>query len=262
VDLAEIYRVLRRRWYVLLPGLLLTAALTVGVYVLVPTKYQSQATVELLNSQKATVAFDGNPFLSTQASLTGMADSLARSLESDAVAADLKSQGMTSTYQAKIADNAMGPLVWLTVTGTNQKHVLSDDQLLVDYAGQRLKQFQADQSVAPDAMIRTTVIVPPQQPTAQTKTKLEYLAIAALLGLVLSLVASFFVDQRRKHKETPDGRGQAGPQGGPVEPDQHGGAAAGELRDGDPAGPPGPRTRRLGRVRSRADRAAGPAVRE
>lgn len=61
MDLAEIWRVMRRRWYVLLPGLALTAALTAGLYLLVPVEYRSQSTVTLLNSKKATVAFDGNP---------------------------------------------------------------------------------------------------------------------------------------------------------------------------------------------------------
>jgi hypothetical protein len=198
MDLAEISRVMRRRWYVLLPGLLVTAALVVGVFLAVPTKYQSQSTVELLNSQKATVAFDGNPFLSTQTSLTGMADSLARNLNSDAAIADLKSQGLSGTYVAMIADNAQGPLMWLTVTGTDQPGVLKSDQLLTAYAAQRLQQFQAQQSVSPDAMIQMTTIVPPQNPVAQVKTKIEYLVMAGLVGLVASLVATFYVEARRR----------------------------------------------------------------
>ncbi|MFC4031155.1 chain length determinant protein [Streptomyces polygonati] len=198
MDLAEICRVMGRRWYVLLPGLLLTAVLTVGAYVTVPISYQSQSTVMLLNSQKATVAFDGNPFLSTQTSLTGMADSLARNLNSDASLKDLRHQGATGTSAAKIADNAQGPLMWLTVTGTDQAAVLKSDQLLTDYAKKRLEQFQAQQSVTERAMIRMTTIVPPQNPVAQTKTRLEYLVLAALAGLVISMVATFYVEARRR----------------------------------------------------------------
>ncbi|MFC1419618.1 chain length determinant protein [Streptacidiphilus cavernicola] len=202
MDLAEIARVMRRRWYVLLPGLLVTAVLVVGVFLVVPTKYQSQSTVELLNSQKATVDFDGNPFLSTQTSLTGMADSLARNVNSDAAIADLKSQGLTGTYVAMIADNAQGPLMWLTVTGTDQAAVLKSDQLLTAYTAQRLQQFQAQQSVAADAMIRMTTIVPPQNPVAQLKTKIEYLIMAGLLGVVVSMVGTFYVEARRRPQPT------------------------------------------------------------
>ncbi|WP_200886605.1 YveK family protein [Phaeacidiphilus oryzae] len=203
MDLAEIWRVMRRRWYVLVPGLLLTAVLAVGLQVLLPAKYQSQSTVELLNSQKATAAFDGNPFLSTQVSLTGMADSLARALGSDGSAAELKSRGLTGGYQAKIADNAQGPLLWLTTSGSDRSRVLSADRLLTDYAAERLREFQTQQSVPPAAMIRMTVIVPPQAPVAQTKTRIEYLVLAALAGLVLSLVATFFVEARRRSAAGP-----------------------------------------------------------
>lgn len=221
MDLAEIGRVMRRRWYVLLPGLLLTAALAAAVHLLVPVEYRSQSTVSLLNSPKATVAFDGNPFLSTQASLTGMADGLARNLNSDGSAAELKAMGVTGLHEAKIADNAQGPFMWLSVTGTDPAAVLKSDQLLTQYAEKRLKEFQTQQSVAPEAMIRMTTIVPPQKPEPQTKTRLQYLVMAGALGLVLSLVATFFVEARRRstpgrHRPAPDEAASAPDETAPV----------------------------------------------
>ncbi|MEY9873345.1 hypothetical protein ABH931_002827 [Streptacidiphilus sp. MAP12-33] len=207
MDLAEIARVMRRRWYVLLPGLLLTAALAVAIIVVLPPKYQSQSTVELLNSQKATVPFDGNPFLSTQTSLTGMADSLGRNLNSDSAKAELAARGVSDTYVAMIADNAQAPLMWLTVTGPDPSQVLAEDRTLTAYAAERLQQFQTQQSVPQDAMIRMMTIVSPQTPAAQTKTRIEYTVLAGLLGLALSLVATFFVEARRRR--APDGADSA-----------------------------------------------------
>ncbi|WP_369029971.1 chain length determinant protein [Streptomyces adonidis] len=205
MDLAEIFRVMRRRWYVLLPGLLLTGGLIAAVVLLVPVTYQSQSTVVLLNSEKATRAYDGNPFLSTQTSLTGMADSLARNLNSDVSVRELKSRGATGTFEAKLADNAQGPLMWLTVTGTDKSAVLASDRVLTTYAKDRLEQFQEQQSVAPQAMIRLTTIVAPQPPVAQTKTRLQYMIMAGGLGLVLSLVAVFYVEARRRsHPQEPE----------------------------------------------------------
>ncbi|MER6427665.1 MULTISPECIES: Wzz/FepE/Etk N-terminal domain-containing protein [unclassified Streptomyces] len=240
MDLAEIFRVMRRRWYVLLPGLLLTACLTVAVALVVPVTYQSQSTVVLLNSQKATVAYDGNPFLSTQTSLTGMADSLARNLNSDISLRELKSRGAKGTFEAKLADNAQGPLMWLTVTGTDKAAVLASDRILTAYAKERLNQFQKQQSVAPKAMIRMTTIVPPQNPVAQTKTRLEYLIMAGGLGLVLSLVATFYVEARRRSRTAaaqPDGT--AGPDGsetaGPAGSDTAGPATSPDRAAGEPA---------------------------
>jgi hypothetical protein len=219
MDLAEIFRVMRRRWYVLLPGLLLTAGLVFGVTRVVHVTYQSQSTVVLLNSEKATRAYDGNPFLSTQTSLTGMADSLARNLNSDDSLRELKSRGAKGTFEAKLADNAQGPLLWLTVTGTDQASVLSSDKILTAYAKERLDQFQKQQSVAPKAMIRMTTIVSPQNPVAQTKTRLEYLIMAGALGLVVTLVAAFYVEARKRPR-TPE------PQAAPEGPRQPGTTAA------------------------------------
>ncbi|MEU8759265.1 chain length determinant protein [Streptomyces sp. NPDC048659] len=226
MDLAEIFRVMCRRWYVLVPGLLLTAGLTVGAWILVPTSYDSQSTVALLNSRKGAAA-DGNPFLSMEPSLTGMADSLARNVNSDASVAELKAKGLTGKYEAKIADNAQGPLLWLTVTGDDPDAVLQGNKTLMAYTAQRLKDLQADQKVQPDSMIRLTTIVPPQDPQAQLKSKVQYLIMAAGLGFVLSLVATFFVEARRrhsapaKHRHTePAGPGQPGQAArpGPVQP--------------------------------------------
>ncbi|MFJ3306748.1 chain length determinant protein [Streptomyces sp. NPDC086549] len=214
MDLAEIFRVMRRRWYVLLPGLLLTAGLIVGVTMLVPVTYQSQSTVVLLNSQKATRAYDGNPFLSSQTSLTGMADSLARNLNSDDSLRDLKARGAKGVFEAKLADNAQGPLMWLTITGTDKASVLASDKILTAYAKERLDQFQKNQSVAPKAMIRMTTIVPPQNPVAQTKTRLEYMVMAGALGLVLTLVAAFYVEARRRSSRTSE------PEAGPTDPEE------------------------------------------
>ncbi|MEV5972701.1 chain length determinant protein [Streptomyces sp. NPDC051921] len=209
MDLAEIFRVMCRRWYVLVPGLLLTAGLTVGAWLLVPVSYESQSTVAMLNSRKGAEA-DGNPFLSMEPSLTGMADSLARNVNSDASAAELKAQGLTEKYEAKIADNAQGPLLWLTVTGEDRDAVLQGNKTLMAFTAQRLEDLQADQKVSPDSMIRITTIVPPQDPEPQLKSKVQYLVMAAGLGIVLSLVATFFAEARRrgrsprKHRQDSD----------------------------------------------------------
>jgi len=203
MDLAEISRVVRRRWHVLVSGLLVTGLLAAGVFFADPAKYQSQSTVELLNSQKATVAFDGNPFLSTQVALTGMVDSLSRNLNSDASLAELTKLGVTGTTNAMIANNAMAPLMWLTVTGTNADQVLTSDRILTAYAQQRLQQLQAQQSVDPGAMIRMMTIVAPQKASAQTKTKIEYLVLVALLGVVVTLAGCFYAEARSRPQLDP-----------------------------------------------------------
>ncbi|MEU9253469.1 chain length determinant protein [Streptomyces sp. NPDC048270] len=245
MDLAEIWRVMRRRWYVLLPGLAITAALTAAVYLLVPVEYRSQSTVTLLNSKKATEAYDGNPFLSTQTSLTGMADGLARNLNSDDSLADLKKLGVTGTPEAKIADNALGPFMWLIVTGSDPARLLESNRKLTAYAEERLTEFQAKQKVAPDAMIRMATVVPPQKPVAETKTRLQYLVMAGGLGLVLSMVAAFSVEARKRSHQPEPGPGSepAAAEPGAPQPVMSAASAAEPLDEESTHGhrpPPGP----------------------
>ncbi|MFF5973151.1 chain length determinant protein [Streptomyces sp. NPDC012769] len=210
MDLAEIFRVMCRRWYVLVPGLLLTTGLVVGAWLLVPVSYESQSTVAMLNSRKGAAA-DGNPFLSMEPSLTGMADSLARNVNSDASKAELREQGLTLKYEAKIADNAQGPLLWLTVTGEDRAAVLQGNKTLMAFTAQRLEDLQAEQAVPSDAMIRITTIVPPQNPEAQLKSKIQYMIMGAGLGIVLSLVATFFTEARRRGRTPARHRQEAQP---------------------------------------------------
>jgi hypothetical protein len=143
-----------------------------------------------------------------------MADSLGRNLDSDTAKADLRGRGVTDTYNAMIADNAQAPLMWLTVTGTEPARVLAEDKVLTAYAAERLEQFQTQQSVPQNAMIRMVTIVSPQTPVAQTKTRIEYTVLAAVLGLALSLVATFFVEARRRPRPATDPHPAADPQPG------------------------------------------------
>ena len=210
MDLAEIARVVRRRWYVMLPGMLLTVVAVVGLLFVVPTKYQSSSTVMLLNSQRATLLapFYGNPFLSTQTTITGTVDVLSRTLMSDDSLAVLKSKGLTGTVGAKIADNAQAPLMDLTVTGTDKASVLASEKILNAYAKERLQELQAIQNTKPDAMILMTDVVPPTQPAAQTKSKLEYAVLLGLMGIAGSLVLVFWTEAR--HRPRPAGAGADG----------------------------------------------------
>src|SRR4051794_34999144 len=111
--------VLVRRWFVVLPLLLLTVAGTILAAVEIPTSYTSAGTISLLQSKKASAApgVDNNPFLGFGTTLNVTADLLSRVLASDEAATQLRQEGFTAQeYRATLADNALGPFVTLTVT--------------------------------------------------------------------------------------------------------------------------------------------------
>lgn len=213
MNLSEIMRVIRRRWYVVLPTVVLAVALTAVVSALVPTKYQSESSIALLNTPLPTdkSLTNGNPFLSFDTSLTATADFLARSLTSDESAKDLKKMGVTEEYTARLADNAMGPFITLTVIGTDKRHVLQSTEQLTSYAEQKLASIQRESGAPAGSFIHSARIVPPQRPQAQLKTKVEAVAGAGGAGLALAFLVTFLTDTlaRSRQRKRPRPRADA-----------------------------------------------------
>ncbi len=215
MDLAEILRVLRSRWYIVLPMMLLTGGLAVLANIYVPTKYESQSTISLLSAERATTNVtkgNANPFLTFDSSLVATADFLSRSLTSNESKAELAALGVKDEYTAGLADNAQGPFITLTVTGTNPKQVLASTELLADFAGRKLKEIQAGSGVKDEDMVRLIEITPAQTPEAQMKDKLEIVIGAAGAGTVLAFALTFIVEGlARSRRRWPAGMPQPVP---------------------------------------------------
>lgn len=215
MDLAEVIRVIRTRWYVMVPLLLLTVALTIGVDRSIPASYQANSELSLLASQSATTGTGalpgtGNPFLNYGSSLNDTADFLVRRLGSNDAANDLKNLGVTESYAVALAAAAQGPFITLTVTGPDPEHVLTSMNTLTDYTVQQLEKVQEQAGVKPVDMIRSMVIVPPGPPTPQTKTKTQDVLGVGIGGLVITFLATFVVEsvaasRRRRRRRVPFG---------------------------------------------------------
>ena len=188
-------RVMIRRWYASVPGLIMAIALPLAVWATVPAKYQSTSMISLLNSPDASGAGQrtGNPFSAFDNSLTPAADYLARTLSSDQTGQDLAARGVTDLTSAALDPNASGPFLTLTVTGAQPGKVLGELKIFDQYAIDKLASFQRGTapSLPASALLRAVVVVQPQQPMASKKTKMEYMAGAAVAGLAVLFLASF-----------------------------------------------------------------------
>jgi capsular polysaccharide biosynthesis protein len=206
VDLGEILRVVRSRWYIMLPMMILAAVLSAVAFIVVPASYESYSTVSLLSSQSSTQIAnqgDDNPFLDFNASLVATADFLGRNLKSTDAATELKKIGVTETYDIALAENAQGPFLTITVTGTDKDHVRASTATLERFAGTKLQEIQQQNDVKARDMIRMTEITPPQAPVAKSKTKIEVViavgvGFTALAFLVTFLVESITRSRRRR----------------------------------------------------------------
>ena len=196
LDMREVLRLIRKRWYVTLPIVLVTICLSAVANAVLPTTYQSESSISLLNSPDvaALPPNNGNPFLSFSQALTVTADFLGRRLASDESAKALAARGLTGTYGVKLADNAMGPFLTLTVTGNDPAQVRKSIDILNAFTAEQLKAMQSEQQAPAGSQIASTVIVPPQAPQAQTKTKLQSVALIAMGGLAIAFLSAFLAE--------------------------------------------------------------------
>ncbi|GAA4604238.1 capsular polysaccharide biosynthesis protein [Actinoplanes octamycinicus] len=200
MDLGEILRILRNRWYIVVPMLVLAVGLGIGTYIMVPTTYTTYTMVSLLaapTTSKATAVNTGqdNPFLNFNGSLVATADFLGRRLASTDTVLELKATGITEKYEVALAENAQGPFLTITLTGgEDREHLLASANQLAAFADKTLSEIQKQNNVAEKDRITLTQVIPPQKPEAETKEKLKLVIVAGGGAAALAFVLTFVVE--------------------------------------------------------------------
>ncbi|MFE3632758.1 O-antigen ligase family protein [Streptomyces sp. NPDC059168] len=206
MSLGEIWAILRRRWYFVVPLTLLSLVCGGYLYVTVPVSYESQSSVTLLDSSAVSrlPPTFGNPISNAGGSLIVTADVLIRALESNDAAKELRGRGVTDPYTAGFAPTADSPLLTLSVTGTDRAKVLEETNTLTEFAGEQLKALQAAAKVPPAYFVQTAPVVLPQTPVAKSKNRYQDIAAVVILGAVSAFLLSILLEgvavvRRRRH---------------------------------------------------------------
>ncbi|MGW4439759.1 O-antigen ligase family protein [Streptomyces sp. NPDC004596] len=206
MSLGEIWAILRRRWYFVVPLTLLSLVCGGYLYVTVPVSYESQSSVTLLDSSAVSrlPPTFGNPISNAGGSLIVTADVLIRTLESNDAAKELRGRGVTDPYTAGFAPTADSPLLTLSVTGTDRAKVLKETNTLTEFAGEQLKALQAAAKVPPAYFVQTAPVVLPQTPVAKSKNRYQDIAAVVILGVVSAFLLSILMEgvavvRRRRH---------------------------------------------------------------
>ncbi|MGV4981078.1 O-antigen ligase family protein [Streptomyces sp. NRAIS4] len=196
MSLGDIWAILRRRWYFMLPFTLLSLLGGAYLYVTVPVSYQSQSSVALLDSSAVArlAPTFGNPISNAGGSLIVTADVLIRTLESNDAARELHSRGVTDPYTAGFAPASESPLLSLSVTGTDRAKVLEETNTLTTFAGEQLKALQAAAKVPPTYFVQTAPVVLPQTPVSKSKARYQDVAAVVILGVVSAFLLSILLE--------------------------------------------------------------------
>ncbi|WP_127360097.1 O-antigen ligase family protein [Actinacidiphila soli] len=196
MSLGEIWAILRRRWYFMVPFTLLSLLAGGYLYATVPDSYQSQSSVALLDSTAVArlAPTFGNPISNAGGSLVVTADVLIRTLESGDAAKELRGRGVTDRYTAGFASNSDSPLLSLSVTGTDRAKVLRETNTLTAFAGEQLKALQAASKVPSVYFVQTAPVVLPQTPVSKSKSRYQDIAAVVILGVVSAFLLSILME--------------------------------------------------------------------
>ncbi|MET9887498.1 hypothetical protein ABZZ20_31030 [Streptomyces sp. NPDC006430] len=205
----ELFRTLRRRWYVLL----LVAALATagGVQVLRPTRtYVSSAIVVL---KPPVTGNQPNQLANLQPPLAAVSYAAVQQLQSPAGTAELRAAGVEGTYRLipRNSGTSVTPrylIPSLQVQAEHAESAAADRAVLkvVEAYTKHIADLQAEQEIPARARMSVTLLVPPTA-VEQIGTKSRQLLGTALLTAVVAVAAALWTDRlvARRNRRRRDG---------------------------------------------------------
>jgi hypothetical protein len=221
VDFWATVRVVVRRWYAVLPMLLLTLAAVAGMYLTSPTTYESRSVLLLHIPVTGGMVYENgyrpdqtNPLLNYNSNLDITGTVLIQSMHTldFAERIGVPDDGTIFTVNNG-SDNpealSTGPFVFITVDGPDADAAQALVRRAVTEASAELDRRQATIKAPRSTYVQLTEIVPASIAEPQRGSKLRAVGAALALGLVLTLATAFAAESgaraRRLRKRAIDG---------------------------------------------------------
>ena len=238
--IAELLQVLRRRWYLVLAGLLCTLAAGAFTYQAVPPTFTASAEVLLLPPGPSVPA-GGNPYLSLSG-LTPAGDVLARALSDPKVAAEVAREGGLAGYTVELDGDSPAPLVFVSTEAGSAREALTTLDLVLARLPGTLRQIQTAANVPAKAFITTSQVTRTSAPEKSLKPQIRALVVVVGGCLVLTLLLVAAIDALlRRPRRTAESSQRHRRQPAPAEPKgRDAGTTNAVLGDRRPARQPSP----------------------
>jgi hypothetical protein len=254
VDLLTTIRILLRRWFVVVPALLLTAGAAYLTLQTVKPSYEATGAVVLLGPATAGAPVPGepsppqvNPYLEFGGALETTALIVSRSLMSEAAVTRLAEKGATAVYEVGTGSDGGSPLVNVIATDPDEAVALRTVEVLITEVGAELERRQAAARAPRSQFIRAETVTTPTRATPLSGSSLRAVAAVGALGLAASFGLGFLAEavavRRRRPRAAVEVPGQhAAPDVGwrARDPDQSGAEGAGRVTDGPLSRTPAP----------------------
>jgi hypothetical protein len=193
--------VLRRRWLVVLVGLICLAAGGVAVVRYVPTEYQASGQlILLLPSTMTPDEPPKNPYLNLPDELTTTASLLASGMMTKDSQRALVGEGFESEYDVAVVPG-VGPVLIITSKDTDPVEAIATRDQVMSRLETELQRIQVDASVPRNQLISATPSSVGESAEALPGSKVRALVALVGVGGTLIMLAAFLVDRRKRRKE-------------------------------------------------------------
>jgi hypothetical protein len=192
MSLSHLVGVLRRRWIVVLVGVLLTLGAGAAAWRAVPSEYSSTSTMLLLPPVNPTQP-GANPYLSL-AGLTGPAEVVARSVNDPTTEQELRQAGASGSWTVERDYQTSAPIILVTVQDSSVDKVRATTDIILAEVPKALNQLQASINVASSARITSTVVSRNADVQRVLKPLLRALMLVVAAGLILTVALAALID--------------------------------------------------------------------
>lgn len=186
------FRVLLARWYITIPGLLLSLALAGLTFVAVPPQYSSNAVAVLVQPKLHGKDPTTNPFLTFDSSLSTTALIIVQALDTPETAASIGLSPGGDSYTVKdvgtidVGDQVVQPFIYIKSQASTEQAAVDIVNNVLDLASQDLLGRQKENKVLPQNLIKLNDVVG----TSPAKPVLGIALAAAGGALLLVLLAT------------------------------------------------------------------------
>lgn len=208
MDLGSAVRLLLRRWWVLVVGVVLTLGVTGYFYTQAQPRYQATANMILLLQPDARGAEEaGSPFLYLPNGLITLASIVVVGPESREFRQSLFQQGLTSQFELGVQVGS--PIISVSVEGTDPANVIATRDKVIEGLQEELAAVQKEEQTPERQIAHTRVYGSEDVPTLLSGDRLRGILVAMAVGGLLTLMVAFAVDRlalmigarRRRRKE-------------------------------------------------------------
>lgn len=207
MNIADTLRGLLRRWYVVVPGILIAVAGAIGAYTVIQPGYERTATQLLLPGEGTVPPGVTNPYLYL-GGLTQGSDIVVRVMQGEDAAGKVIEEYPGTEVLVQRDPTVSGPVIQIRVTATTDEAAAGALAALVAKSEVVLEQLQTDQNVSRDDRMSISTLTQDTVSTLQQKTRLVMSAGVALGLVVLTLIVASLVDglSRRPRRKGRRGR--------------------------------------------------------